>query len=353
MKNKFMDSVLGKWIKRIVIIVIVMGLVAFGVIKLVQNKTSNVEKSALETLESLESYYMEATMDFYKGEDSRSYVVKVSYKDTENEDLFKVSMFDKASNQEQIIIKNNEGVYVLTPALNQAYKFNGSWPLNGHKPYLYHSMVETMQKDCDISKLDDGYLVTSVPEFKNMPSWARQEMKLSKEYKPLWVHIYDNNNDVAVKIGFSKVEFNPTFSENYFNVEDNVKESRENFSTTTSFVPENLPLYPTNADVEASLKEVSNITVNGASQVMLTYSGKDSFTIIESKATSNETYTEMPVNGEIVDIFGVFGYVVTNSNINKLYFTYNGVSYQLYSNTVDVATLIEIASGMEYVTDLK
>ena len=69
MKNKFMDSVLGKWIKRIVIIVIVMGLVAFGVIKLVQNKTSNVEKSALETLESLESYYMEATMDFYKGED--------------------------------------------------------------------------------------------------------------------------------------------------------------------------------------------------------------------------------------------------------------------------------------------
>ena len=58
MKNKFMDSVLGKWIKRIVIIVIVMGLVAFGVIKLVQNKTSNVEKSALETLESFESYYM-------------------------------------------------------------------------------------------------------------------------------------------------------------------------------------------------------------------------------------------------------------------------------------------------------
>ena len=353
MKNKFMESKLGKWLKRIIIIVIVMGLVAFGVIKLIENKTSNVEKSALETLESLESYYMEASMDFYKGEDSRTYIVKVSYKNNEDGNLFKVSMFDKASNQEQIIIKNNDGVYVLTPALNQAYKFNGSWPLNGHKPYLYHSMVETMQSDCDISKLDDGYLITSVPEFKNMPSWARQEMKLSKEYKPLWVHIYDNNNDVAVKIGFSKVEFNPTFSENYFNVEDNVKESRENISTTTSSTLNDLPLYPTNADVDASLKEVSNITVNGATQVMLTYSGKDSFTIIESKVSSNETYTETVVNGEIVDIFGVFGYVVSNSNINKLYFTYNGVSYQLYSNSVDVATLIEVASGMEYVTDLK
>ena len=43
MKNKFMDSKLGKWIKRIVVILIVLGLVAFGVVKLIQNKTSNVE----------------------------------------------------------------------------------------------------------------------------------------------------------------------------------------------------------------------------------------------------------------------------------------------------------------------
>ena len=104
MKNKFMESKLGKWLKRIIIIVIVMGLVAFGVIKLIENKTSNVEKSALETLESLESYYMEASMDFYKGEDSRTYIVKVSYKNNEDGDLFKVSMFDKAINQEQIIL---------------------------------------------------------------------------------------------------------------------------------------------------------------------------------------------------------------------------------------------------------
>lgn len=353
MKNKFMDSKLGKWIKRIVVILMVLGLVAFGVVKLVQNKTSNVEKSALETLEALDSYYMEASMDFYKGEDTRSYTVKISYKDSEDADLFKVSMYDKAVNQEQIIIKNKDGVYVLTPALNQAYKFNGEWPLNGHKPYLYQSMVETMQGDCDISKLDDGYLVTSTPEFKNMPSWARQEMKLSKEYKPLWVHIYDNNNDVAVKIGFNKVEFNPTFSENYFNVEDNVKESRENISTTTSSTINDLPLYPANADVDASLKEVSNITVNGATSVMLTYEGKENFTVIETTATSFEEYTELTVNGEIVDIFGVYGYVVSNSNITKLYFTYNGVSYQLWSDCVDVATLIEVASGMEYVEEVK
>ena len=39
-------------------------------------------------------------------------------------------MLDKGINQEQIIIRNADGVYVLTPALNQVYKFKGDWPLN-------------------------------------------------------------------------------------------------------------------------------------------------------------------------------------------------------------------------------
>ncbi len=342
-----MQGKTGKWIKRIIVVLLVVGLLAFGAFKLIVNKTSNIEKSAQETLEKLDSYYMEANMEFYKGEDSRKYVVKVSYKKVDKNDLFRVAMYDKATDQEQIIVKNQDGVYVLTPALNQVYKFKGDWPLNGHKPYLYHSMVETIQGKCDISKLDEGYLIVSTPEFKNMPSWARQEMKMTKEYKPEWVHIYDNNNDVAVKISFTKVEFNPTFAENYFAVDNNMSESRANLTESSSSTIYDLPLYPVNADIDATLKEVSNITINNGKQVMLTYSGKQGFTVLESNATSYTEMTEKEINGEIVDIYGIIGYSVSNSNINKLYFTYNGIDYQIWSDSESVATLVEIASGME------
>lgn len=352
MKKNFMDGKLGKWIKRIAVILIILGLLAFGAYKLFSNKNNNVEQSAQETLENLNGYYMEATMEFYKGEDTKAYTVKVSYEKADS-DLFKVSMFDKTSEQEQIIIKNKDGVYVLTPALNQVYKFKGDWPLNGHKPYLYQSMVETIQGTCDISKLDDGYLIVSTPNYENMPSWARQEMKLTKEYKPVWVHIYDNNNDVAVKINFVKVEFNPTFSDDYFVVENNMTTARENLSESTSSTIYELPLYPVNSDVDATLKEVSNITVNGQTSVMLTYSGNDSFTIIENLATSYETLTEIEVNGTVTEIYGTYGYYVSNENINKLYFTCNGVSYQIWSDSADVATLIEVASGMETAEEVK
>ena len=66
MKNKFMDSKLGKWIKRIVVILIVLGLVAFGVVKLIQNKTSNVEKSALSCI--MDKNELSATLSSLKPE---------------------------------------------------------------------------------------------------------------------------------------------------------------------------------------------------------------------------------------------------------------------------------------------
>lgn len=352
MKSKLNKGKIWKWIKRIGVILIVAGLLGFGAFKLIFNKTNNIEQTAQEKLDNLHSYYMEATMEFFKGESTKTYQVKVSYEKAD-QDLFKVSMLDKAIDQEQIIIKNADGVFVLTPALNQVYKFKGDWPLNGHKPYLYQSMIETIQNECDISKLEDGYLIVSTPTFENMPSWTRQEMKLTKDYKPVWVHIYDNNNDVAVKISFSKVDFNPTFSQDYFVVDKNMSESKENLNTTSASTIYELPLYPVNSDVDSALKEVSNITVNGESKVMLTYSGTDNFTIIENIIQSSDTLSVIEVNGTITSIYGTYGYYVSNENINKLYFTYNGVSYQIWSDSASVATLIEVASGMEYVTDVK
>jgi len=38
-------------------------------------------------------------------------------------DMYKVSLTNKANNHEQIILKNNDGVYVLTPSLNKSFKF--------------------------------------------------------------------------------------------------------------------------------------------------------------------------------------------------------------------------------------
>ena len=64
-------------------------------------------------------------MEFINGEDIRQFYVEVAYEKNEDVDLFRVSLLDKGLNQEQILLRNADGVYVLTPALNQVYEFKG------------------------------------------------------------------------------------------------------------------------------------------------------------------------------------------------------------------------------------
>ena len=335
-----------KWIVRIVVILMVVAVVVFGIFKLTGKK--NTINSQLDNVsENLNGYYMEANMEFHNGDDIRYYLVKVSYQKADDaKENFRVSMLDKGINQEQIIIRNADGVYVLTPALNQVYKFKGDWPLNGAKPYLYQSMLDVFKGDYEKTKLDDGYLITSKPNYKNAPNWVRQEMKLTKDLKPVWLHIYDVNDNVAVKVSFLKVEFDPNFQEKYFDVTENMSQARSELTTTTTSTLQDLPLYPTNAIVSASLKEQSVITVNGQTQHILTYEGEEPFTVIQYILENNAEMVVYEIDGEIVEVSGTVGYVRNN----QLVYEYNGVCYHLYSDTLSVSKLIEVANGMEVVT---
>ena len=242
-----------KWIKRIILLVLIVLLVGFGIYKLVSKNNKGIKSQVNEVTENLNAYHMEANMEFHNGDDLREYLVKVSYKKDGSTPLFRVSLFDKGVNQEQIIIRNKNGVYVLTPALNQVYKFKGDWPLNGAKPYLYQS----------------------TPNYKNSPNWTKQEMKMTSQLKPIWVHIYDKDNNIAVKVTFIKVEFDPTFADNYFEVSDNMTQARSELTTPTTSTINDLPLYPTNAIISATLKEQSVIQVGDMTQHILTYEGEE------------------------------------------------------------------------------
>ena len=49
------------------------------------------------------------------------------------------------------IVRNKDGVFVMTPQLNQIFKFQGSWPNNTQKPYLIQT-IDKLLKDANITK---------------------------------------------------------------------------------------------------------------------------------------------------------------------------------------------------------
>lgn len=336
-----------KWIKRIILLVLIVLLVGFGIYKLVSKNNKGIKSQVNEVTENLNAYHMEANMEFHNGDDLREYLVKVSYKKDGSTPLFRVSLFDKGVNQEQIIIRNKNGVYVLTPALNQVYKFKGDWPLNGAKPYLYQSMLDVFKGKYELSKLKDGYVITSSPNYKNSPNWTKQEMKMTSQLKPIWVHIYDKDNNIAVKVTFIKVEFDPTFADNYFEVSDNMTQARSELTTPTTSTINDLPLYPTNAIISATLKEQSVIQVGDMTQHILTYEGEEAFTVVQHILESYDEMVITEVSGELIEIAENVGIL----NTQQLIYEYNGVSYHIYSDKLTTSQLVELALGMEVVAE--
>ena len=59
----------------------------------------------------LENYHLTGEMDIASNEDKYTYSVDVTYK---KGNFYKVSLINKENNHEQIILKNDEGVYVMT-----------------------------------------------------------------------------------------------------------------------------------------------------------------------------------------------------------------------------------------------
>lgn len=329
--------------KKIVAGLLVVLVVVVAAFKIFQNN-GNLEDIATKLNDSLTSYQLEGTMEMSNGEEVRNYNVKVSYKHQDDDELFKVSLYDTNINQEQLMVRNEKGVYVITPTLNQVYEFKGDWPLNSPKPYIYQSMLDAFNQEHKVENLDDGYLVTTFPKFANANQWYKEEIKFNKELSPLWVHIYDKDDVIRVKFLVNKFEKDITYDNDYFDVNKTLEDSKStSFDVTTKF--EDLPLYPANADIEAVLKDQTTANINGESVHILAYEGSKPFTVVQRLLSKEEEVVISTIDGEMIDLMNGIGFV-KDQTISCIY---NGVEYKIYSDVLSVAELIEVANGMEVV----
>lgn len=72
---------------------------------------SDVLKDLGKKIENAKAYQLSGDLEIINNDDSYHYDVTVSYK---QKDMYKVSLKNKANNHEQIILKNTDGVYVMT-----------------------------------------------------------------------------------------------------------------------------------------------------------------------------------------------------------------------------------------------
>ena len=179
---------------------------------------------------NLNSYYMEGILKITNNDDTYEYNVKTSYK---KDNLYKVSMINKANDYEQIILKNKDGVFVITPSLNKSFKFQSDWPNNNSQSYLIDSIVKDLKNDPKyvFTKKNKDYVFTIKTNYPNNPKYKKQNIILDKNKNLKKVEVMDEDEVIYVEFKVNSISKNKKFSDNNFSLEEEystIEDNKEN-----------------------------------------------------------------------------------------------------------------------------
>ncbi|WP_226001053.1 outer membrane lipoprotein-sorting protein [Paenibacillus sp. BJ-4] len=186
-----------------------------------KKSADDVVKDLSDVVSDLNSYHGTALMTLHTGDTPQEYKVDISYR---KPSYYRIAMTNEKKDVTQIVLRNDEGVFVLTPSLNKSFRFKSDWPNNQGQVYLYETLVRSIIGDASRQlATDDKSYVFDVAANYNSHALVRQKIWLSKSnYAPTQVQVSDANAKVVVDLKFDQFAFDTKFDKDSFDMERNM-----------------------------------------------------------------------------------------------------------------------------------
>ncbi|WP_312099121.1 outer membrane lipoprotein carrier protein LolA [Niallia sp.] len=290
-------------------------------------------------------YKADAEMTLKMGTEPQTYEVEVWHKDP---DFYRVNLKNSAKNQSQMILKNEEGVYVLTPALNKSFKFQSEWPENSSQAYLYESLVKDIEEDNDVkfSATDKYYVFETKTRYQNNKMLPTQEIAFSKkDLSPVSVKVKDVEGVALVTVKFSNVKFDVSFDKKDFDLQKSMTAAKMVIPVMGEIEDKEFAVkYPEEPLEGVSLVEEKKLATENGNRVILTYDGEKSYTIIQEKAeVAPATAGPIVSKGDPVDL----GFTIGEVTDSKVSWTFEGVDYTIASSDLTRDELVTVARSVQ------
>ncbi|RSK25663.1 outer membrane lipoprotein carrier protein LolA [Bacillus sp. HMF5848] len=332
--------------RRTVIGILVSLIVVFGLAACGEKSQEDVKKALEAKVEELTGYKTDATMTIQTGDPAQKYEVEIWHN---KPDFYRVSLKNAVKESQQMIIRNEEGVFVLSPALNKSYRFQSDWPHNSSQAYLYESLVKDILDDSEaaFTITENGYVFATTTNYTNKQMLPKQEITLDKkDLSPKIVKVMDPDNNALITVEFENFTFNASFNEGDFDTDKNMTGALLEVPAMANNVEDSAfaVMYPMTMPNGVGLVEEKKFNTENGQRVILTYSGDDkSFSLIQQKAVAAAVATEMSVSGEPVDL----GFGVGILSDKSLTWTNDGVEFIIASNNLSQQEMIEIARSVQ------
>lgn len=301
---------------------------------------SKGEKDILKNLSKkvdVEAYYLDGKLEIVNNEDSYQYDVEVAYKSKNN---FRVSLKNKVNNHEQIILKNEEGVYVLTPSLNKSFKFQSEWPYNNSQSYLLQTVIQDLKNDENLGfeENNDGYIFTSTVNYANNPNLVKQKVYLDKDLNIKEVIVLNNEDVMQMKMTYNSIDYKATFDDSYFTLKGNMS----NVDTNTTSKSLDSIIYPMYVPANTYLSGQEKVMVEDGERVILTFNGDSPFMVIQETIKPTEELLTIPMYGEPYIVTGTVG-ALSDSSVT---WVNNGVEFYVVSDVLNTNDLLQVANSI-------
>ena len=382
------------------IIVLAIGLMLF-----VTGCGSNSEEDLIAKFEknvsNSKSYTLKGNMEILSNEETFTYSIEANYL---QDDFYKVTLVNQTNNHEQIILKNNDGVYVVTRALNKSFKFRSEWPSNSSQSYILSSLVKDIKNDENrlLEEQDKNYVIKTSVNYPNNSSLTYQKIYFDKDMNLEKVEVYDSEDIINIKVVFSSVDLKSGLKEEDFLLEDlidmnaekeeenNTYNEEENTTTNNSTsnnteannttTDENTSnesdqtndnattnetqntednceneecdtkssnildsiIYPLYIPSETYLSNSEEIDTDEGNRMILTFAGDKNFVLIEEVASVASDFEIIPVYGDPI----MLSDTIAAKSANSMYWTSDNVSYYLTSNDLSTEEMVTIAESL-------
>lgn len=375
--------------KKLLFLIMIIGV--FAISGCGKNSESDVIKDLTKKINDSKAYYVDGTLEIVNNEDVYTYNVNVSYKEKDN---YKVSLVNTVNNHEQIILRNSDGVYVVTPRINKSFKFQSDWPYNNSQVYLLGPLLDDITNDANrtFEKVNDGSKIIVAANYPNNSKLVKQEILLDKSNNIKKVTVFDNNGTAQITMKFNKIDLNSKFNDNYFDLkqiidikEDNTdnttnreNNSDENKNTTDNKVEDNSTtennntnvnenkntnenknedkkssetkqtssiedvIYPMYIPANTYLSNKEKVSKNDGERLILTFDGDNPFMLIEETVTYEKEHLIVPTYGELE----VMASTVAIVNDNSVNWIDNNIEYYVVSDKLSKSELLNIARSI-------
>lgn len=306
-----------------------------------KNTQGDIVNNLSKRVEKTEGYFIEGELEIVNNEDSYKYDVVVAYAKDNN---FKVTLKNKINQHEQIILKNADGVYVLTPSLNKSFKFQSEWPYNTSQVYLLQTILRDLKNDSNrvFEETEDGYVFTTSVNYSNNKNMVKQKIFLDKSSNIKEVQVLNENDIVQIKMMFNNIDYKATYDNTYFTLNGNMKTGTD---IATNKTIESI-VYPMYMPANTHLTGQEKIPTTNGERVILTFNGDNPFMIVQETVTIPEDFLTIPVYGEPYVVTGTVG-ALSDSSIT---WSSNGVDYYVVSDILEASELLEIANSINTAT---